>query len=180
MSYKARRANSFSSIPSKVEYMNPRQEEIWLLEKSHQSNLNYLHFQSRLQDINRQTAFILNSHTPFQIGDPFTETDPDIIELQNELAREKKILNLNKDQIKRDIRIIKDNIALFRQEKTKQLLMFEEKKSRMIVNHNKLLMEIIKSVKAAQQDITQRLESDSLAYITPEGIGQTDPSNVDT
>lgn len=108
-----------TTLPTQVNNLNPRQAEVWKMEDGHLSKLNYVHHQSRLQEI-LNTRPTLKMRSLYD-KEEYVETDVDIKQLENELQKELDLLDLESERIEKEIQEAKTDLEDFREERIKQI-----------------------------------------------------------
>lgn len=118
-------------------YLNPRQMEFWDNQRTHLEYLNYLHFKHRLDNPNMKY-----SHDDFD-DDDYEEQihvesviSQEEIDLQNELIRQKELLESTRIKINREVDKFKAMLDDFRAKRERQRLLLTKEYSKRKERYN--------------------------------------------
>lgn len=111
-------------------YLNPRQLEFWEQQRTHQEYLNYLHFKHRLEGKPLPQGSYDDEDEDDEVVEIESKQSQEEIDLQNELIRQKELLEKTKIKIGREVDKFKAMLDDFRMKRERQKLLLTQEYSK--------------------------------------------------
>jgi hypothetical protein len=137
-----------SYVAPTVCYRNPRQREVWEMQSTHQSRLNYLHFLARL-DGTRASSDDSAAHD--RVADAALLSEE--AELAATLRRERHLLEESRASVAAEVDQIKGMLEGFRQQRAKRLAEKQRENGDRAKSYDEELRRLRRLVTSGKSDI---------------------------